>query len=237
MRFYEKQFAEEFDRRLTLEGYPGKLLDAVEDEIKDLNTILDIGAGSGLLAIPLAQIGHIVTAVEPSSEMIRIFKSKLSQDISSRISIFQDLWEEWHGKKTEGLICIHSIYPMKDKKKAIQQMLKYADKRIMLVNMKSETLSDIIRKDFKKDKCSSEIILNLENILKDESVSFTTKEFSQQRETKFTDIDKEVEYYCYHLVLNETEHKRVKEIILHACERQGQVYSFKSIFNDRMIIF
>jgi SAM-dependent methyltransferase len=52
---------------------------------------IDIGAGTGRLAIPLAQRGVQLVCVEPSTAMLREFRKKLSShpDLTSRITLVQ----------------------------------------------------------------------------------------------------------------------------------------------------
>lgn len=77
MKFYEQRFAEEYDRRLREENYPGELFEEVISELSAGSSILDCGAGSGLFTIPLVLSGYSVIAVEPSLAMIDILKRKV----------------------------------------------------------------------------------------------------------------------------------------------------------------
>ncbi|MBF0229390.1 MAG: class I SAM-dependent methyltransferase [Desulfamplus sp.] len=74
--------------------------------LKESAKILDIGAGPGNWTIPMAEAGAVVTALEPSGEMInelkrRIEKNRLDQkkmssqiDLSNQIDIVQKTWQE-----------------------------------------------------------------------------------------------------------------------------------------------
>ena len=79
MKFNEKKSAEEYQRRLSDEGYPGNLLEIVMDEVKGADSIIDLGAGTGFYSIPLAKKGYRVAAVEPSYEMMKILKGKIDE--------------------------------------------------------------------------------------------------------------------------------------------------------------
>lgn len=76
--------------------YVGKWLDDLpfylEYAEKAKTPIVEIGAGSGRLAIPLAKANKSVIAVDSSSRMLDILKSRLSQepsDIQSRVQIVE----------------------------------------------------------------------------------------------------------------------------------------------------
>jgi SAM-dependent methyltransferase len=57
----------------------------------DFDEILDIGAGTGRVAIPIAKAGTRVVCIEPSAPMIRVFKQKLGResDLKEMITIIE----------------------------------------------------------------------------------------------------------------------------------------------------
>ncbi len=57
-------------------------------------TILDIGSGPGVLAIPLAEAGAEVTAVEPSAAMLDILREKAAQRKTPEINCVNLRWEQ-----------------------------------------------------------------------------------------------------------------------------------------------
>jgi len=48
--------------------------------------IVDFGAGTGRLAIPLAQLGYRVAAVEPSAEMCRVLRAKAAAGVEAAVA-------------------------------------------------------------------------------------------------------------------------------------------------------
>ena len=51
-------------------GYPAALVDRLHALAGGAGTVVDLGAGTGLLALPLAGRGLAVRAVEPASAML-----------------------------------------------------------------------------------------------------------------------------------------------------------------------
>jgi 2-polyprenyl-3-methyl-5-hydroxy-6-metoxy-1,4-benzoquinol methylase len=57
-------------------------------------SVLDIGAGPGTLAIPLARRVRRVTAFEPSRPMIRCLERHLAEEKLSNVLIINSRWED-----------------------------------------------------------------------------------------------------------------------------------------------
>ncbi len=74
-QLYEKSFGSVYDR-LTQHT-----LTAIENLTAQDSRIVDFGAGTGRLAIPLARTGRSVTAVEPCVEMLQILSSKKQETV------------------------------------------------------------------------------------------------------------------------------------------------------------
>jgi len=56
--------------------------------------VLDIGAGPGSWALPMAKICAHVTALEPSGGMIEIMSDRIEQEKVNNINIVQNTWQE-----------------------------------------------------------------------------------------------------------------------------------------------
>jgi 2-polyprenyl-3-methyl-5-hydroxy-6-metoxy-1,4-benzoquinol methylase len=65
--------------------------------------VLDIGAGPGNFAIPMAHIASHVTALEPASEMVKILQARATAEQLENISIMQRTWQEVDVEE-EGLV-------------------------------------------------------------------------------------------------------------------------------------
>lgn len=64
--------------------------------LKSGTTVLDIGAGPGNWAIPMAESGAIVTALEPSGGMINELEKRMAEKGVDNIRVIQDTWQDIH---------------------------------------------------------------------------------------------------------------------------------------------
>jgi Methylase involved in ubiquinone/menaquinone biosynthesis len=63
-------------------------------DISPESRVLDIGAGPGTLAIPLAEMVEHVTAVEPSGAMLEFLRENIRSKGLGNVGIVQQLWED-----------------------------------------------------------------------------------------------------------------------------------------------
>jgi len=92
---YWNKRAENFDRN-TRDGRGDELAERLISRfnIDDNTTVLDIGAGTGRLAIPLAKVAKSITAVEPSAGMMNILLRNAEKEDLHNINVIEKKWEE-----------------------------------------------------------------------------------------------------------------------------------------------
>jgi SAM-dependent methyltransferase len=91
--FSRPENAERYRRQVEAEGrdFPQRQLASMA--IPDSSTVLDIGAGPGTLAVPLAKRGCRVTALEPSPMMRRALRA-FAEHEGVTIAVLEQPWEE-----------------------------------------------------------------------------------------------------------------------------------------------
>jgi ubiquinone/menaquinone biosynthesis C-methylase UbiE len=89
-----KENAERYDRNAK-NGYDDRVKATIAAlDITPESRVLDIGAGPGTLAIPLAPLVHEVTAVEPGAGMVAIMSDHAARDGIRNIACMEKLWED-----------------------------------------------------------------------------------------------------------------------------------------------
>ena len=82
-------------------------LDFVKATTKN-SRILDVGAGTGRMSIPLSKLGYQVTAVDASKEMLKVLNEKdTDHKIETCHSKLQDLSLD---KNYDTVLCVFSVF-------------------------------------------------------------------------------------------------------------------------------
>ncbi len=94
IEFWDR-FAPWYEKWLSRGTYHKAIIRAVSEMIEPGWRVLDIGAGTGVLSIPMASLGCTVTAIEPSEGMGELFSAKLSSLHVDTVSIVGMRWEDF----------------------------------------------------------------------------------------------------------------------------------------------
>ena len=89
---------------------PDAALRRVLDMAGPDTTVLDVGAGGGRLALPLALKCRHVTAVEPSPSMVEQLREGAREAEITNLSVVQADWEEAEVEPADLVICSHVVY-------------------------------------------------------------------------------------------------------------------------------
>jgi len=131
--------------------YPGVLLDRVTAHTRPADTVLDIGAGTGVFALPLARTAHAVTAVEPSPAQARQLHEAIRRERVGNVTVIEKRWEDVDADTIGAydlVLAIHSLQ-MDDITAALRKMCRVAQHCLLLVHTAGNSLSGIFRDRFR----------------------------------------------------------------------------------------
>lgn len=124
-------FASRF--RPDREAGPDLQLEALLRRIEPRHTVLDVGAGGGRLAIPLAQRCRHVTAVEPSPSMGEVLQESAAQAGVANLSLVPTTWEEARVEPADIVLCSHVLYTVADVLPFVRKLEDHARERVIVL--------------------------------------------------------------------------------------------------------
>jgi FkbM family methyltransferase len=110
---------------------PDPLLDYVLQSIDRSMTVLDIGAGNGRWAVPLAKVAKTVTAIDPDAEMLEFLRDNL-KTTGTNIEIQRSTWEAAAVEVHDIAVCAHAMYSSPDLAFFVHKMEQHARKTCYL---------------------------------------------------------------------------------------------------------
>lgn len=95
-------------------------------------TLLDVGAGAGRYAIPLAPLVREVIAVEPSAAMLEGLRERARERGVENIRVVERRWEDARDLRADVVLCAHVLYPIADVVPFIRALAAAARERCVL---------------------------------------------------------------------------------------------------------
>ncbi|WP_321430039.1 class I SAM-dependent methyltransferase [uncultured Methanolobus sp.] len=182
--------------------------------------VLDIGAGPGTLAIPIAEKVKHVTAVEPSNGMIEVLEENMVAYGRNNISIIRKKWEDIDVEKDldgpyDVIIASFSL-GMPDIRKAVEDMLSVSSGHIYLYWFAGNTSWDDHSAEIWPDLHGTEYCTTpkcdiLYNVLYQMGIHPNMETFTLGRTEIYATLDEAVDKLSSHFSLESDEQKKILE--------------------------
>jgi len=132
---------------LEKDGYPGALLDRVLRMVRSSDRVLDIGAGAGTYALPIARTSSHVTAVEPSPVQASRLEANVLAAGLENVSVLPCRWDEVDISATGGhdVVLAAFCFQMPDIRTALETMCTAARRSLILIHAASHDLTETLR--------------------------------------------------------------------------------------------
>jgi len=131
--FWNKLKANWYRKGLDHTDFPQKALSIIIPRAQDARTFLDVGAGCGTLAIPLARAGKRVTALDSSAAMIDILKEDIASEGIKGVQPLLAKWEEAELKPHDAVLCSNVPALLGDPEREIGGMNRLAKKYVFII--------------------------------------------------------------------------------------------------------
>ncbi len=108
-------------------------------------TLLDVGAGGGRLALPLALTCSSVTAVEPSPSMCAVFRETADEYDIRNVSIIESDWLNATAAPADVVLCSNVLYVIADIGAFVRKLDGHARRLALVVMMRTAPRSQVHR--------------------------------------------------------------------------------------------
>lgn len=82
----------------------------LQSAARPTDTLLDIGAGAGRYALPLARLVRRVVAVEPSPSMLRQLAARIEAERAENVEVVAAAWPDAAVEPADLTLCAHVVY-------------------------------------------------------------------------------------------------------------------------------
>jgi len=112
-------------------GEQDVLVDALAAMLRPADSLVDIGAGIGRWAVPLARVVERVTALEPSPAMLALLRENAAA--FTNIVVVESTWEDAELEPQDVALCSHAMYSSPDLMAFISKMERVARRLCVMV--------------------------------------------------------------------------------------------------------
>ena len=118
------------------------LVERLRSRLLPGDTLIDVGAGGGRLALPLALSCGSVTAVEPSPSMCAVLR-ETAEEYSIDINVVESDWVNAEVDAADVILCSHVIYVIEDIGTFVRKINEHARRLVLVVAFQSAPQSQI----------------------------------------------------------------------------------------------
>jgi len=119
------------------------LVNRLLDEVGPQHTVLDVGAGGGRLALPLATRCRYVVAVEPSPSMGAVLQQQARDAGISNVTLVESGWAEANVDAADIVLCAHVLYVVAEIEPFVRKLETHALESVLVVLYQAPPQSQI----------------------------------------------------------------------------------------------
>ena len=233
-----------FEKLVQQSDRAGMIMSRIE--IEPDYRVLDIGAGPGTTAIPLAKIVRSVTVVEPSSGMLARLKENASKHNLANITYIPKKWEDVEigkGKDIEAgehdvVIASHSLV-MKNIKTAIIKMNNAAKRSVyifIVAGRRNEKAGSSLWSLFNREKLGNRPdYIYLYNILYQLGIYANVEIIDANHNMRFPDLDAAVQHYKTWMNVSGDDEERLRLYLSENLVKENDAFLLKHKLRTAMI--
>jgi len=132
-RFWNSLKADWYLKGLKYSSLPDLCLNFILPKTARGDSFLDVGAGCGTLAIPLAAAGRQVTAIDPSLPMITLLRAEAEQRGLTNLTSHNVAWDEYEKCNHDVIICANVPELLQGPTPFLDEVDRWAGKAVFII--------------------------------------------------------------------------------------------------------
>lgn len=203
-----------YDQALSYSTYPHQAVEVISRRLAGINSLLDVGAGTGSLSLPLAKILKKVTCLEPSPSMAKILENKARRQSLDNIKIVNSSWEKAKISPHDAILVASVPGVLKDVKGFLAEAAPLVKKSFFLISgvgreghkfFFDELYPLLSHKEFKKGGDYLDLYVALHSL----GICADVEIFPYRFDQKFTGLNEAVDFWKEHLNIKADQHDAV----------------------------
>ena len=123
--------AADFRAMLAYQG-PDAFRDRLAALVRPTDTVLDVGAGAGRYAFPIAPLVRSIVAVEPSAAMRQAMQEEAAERRLTNITPVASTWEDAVVDPADVVVCSHAVYFSPDIAGFLRKLIDHARRTLVI---------------------------------------------------------------------------------------------------------
>ena len=180
------------------------LVNRLLQEVASHHRLIDVGAGGGRLALPLALRCRHVVAIEPSSSMGLVLFQQMSDFAISNVSLIAARWEEVEVDPADIVLCAHMLYTIQDIAPFIRKLDAHAQLKVLVVlfqDAPQARIHPLWERIHGEPRRPLPSLLEFQAVLGDLGIEAQTEELPPHRPRGFDSLDDALELLSRRLYL------------------------------------
>jgi len=187
------------------------LVNRLAQEIALHHTVIDVGAGGGRLALPLALRCRHMVAVEPSPSMAFVLLQQAADYGIHNVSLVQSRWEEAEVDPGHIALCAHVLYVVHDIVPFIRKLEAHGRERVLIVLFKAPPQSQtypLWKHVHGEERLPLPSLSQFEEVLQEMGINYHLEVLPPQGVRSFDSLEQALEQLSRRLYLTAGSEKR-----------------------------
>ncbi len=187
-----KKLAHRFAPATREKAFQDETFVGVSRYVRETDTVLDVGAGAGRLAIPLAERSKHVNAVEPSEAMQARLVDQVEDWGLSNLSIVASTWEEAEVEMADVVVCAHVVYTVRDIAPFLRKLTASSKRDVFAIVFEEPAMANYFqlwKLVYDEERIALPSLHELKDVLGEMQIEFDAEPLPEWQSRPFADME------------------------------------------------